>query len=167
METWKPTQRGGFRRTGIAQGQSTAQMRRRRAVRLPCPVRVKWAERLGLPDCPYVIRWRLETTLGSVRVHHWLAPDDPRAFHDHPWWFITVIIKGGYADHTPTGVEHLRAGSIRYRSALHQHTVVPDVTGAWTVLIIGAPRRAWGFWFNGKFRKANKWFLTHGHHPCT
>ena len=50
---------------------------------------LKLNERLGLPECPYVIRWRFETPWGSIRLHHWLAPDDDRAKHDHPWSFTT------------------------------------------------------------------------------
>lgn len=113
-----------------------------------------------------MIRWRLETPLGSARVHHWLSPDDGRAFHDHPWWFVTMVVRGGYTDRSPAGEEHLPSRSVRYRPAEHRHTVVPDPGGAWTVLLTGRPVRAWGFWLDGKFRKANKWFASFGHHPC-
>jgi len=134
----------------------------------PGRVQFRWRERLGLPECPYVIRWRLEIAgLGSVRVHHWLASDDPRAFHDHPWWFVTLVLRGGYTDRSPAGDEHLHAGAVRYRPALHQHTVVSDESGAWTLLVTGPKIRAWGFWPDGKFRKANKWFASRGHHPCS
>lgn len=133
-------------------------------------VQVKWRERLGLPECPYVIRWRVETPWFSVRLHHWLGPDDDRAFHDHPWDFTTLVLKGGYTDHSPNfwpHGEHLGAGAIRRREAEHQHTVVPDPGGAWTVIVTGPRRRAWGFWDAGmKFIKANKWFASRGHHPC-
>lgn len=166
--TWEPTKHGGFRRTGIAQRQSTTQIKwRNEGGSTPPPrTKIRWHEPLGLPECPYVIRWSVETPLGSLRVHHWLASDDPRAVHDHPWWFLTFIIHGGYTDKSPAGDEHLRRGAVRYRRALHRHTVVPDEGGAWTVLLTGRPLRAWGFWLDGKFRKANKWFLTYGHHPC-
>jgi hypothetical protein len=76
------------------------------------------------------------------------------------------VVKGGYTDCTPGVTEHLRMGSVRYRPALHQHTVFPDVGGCWTVLITGKPLRTWGFYPKGKFVKANKWFLSYGHHPC-
>lgn len=125
-----------------------------------------WNERLGLESCPYVVRWRVETPWFSVRLHHWLAPDDDRAKHDHPWSFVTFVIRGGYTDSSPSGDEHLRAPAIRYRPAEHQHTVFPDEGGAWTVIITGPKVRQWGFWVAGKFRKANKYFLTFGHHPC-
>jgi hypothetical protein len=178
--TWEPTRHGGFRRTGVAQedasasaqartpGQSAALTQQRSVARIHPPVLIfRWHEKLGLPECPYLIRWRLEFPVGSFRVHHWLGPDDDRAFHDHPWFFITLCIKGGYTDKSPAGDNHLHAGSIRYRHALHRHTVIPDPGGAWTIMITGRRTRAWGFWLGGlKFVKANKWFLTRGHHPC-
>lgn len=163
---WIPTRHGGLRRTGVAQAESTAQMKQRSVGRNHPPVQIRFREKLGLPECPYVIRWRIETPIGSVRVHHWLGPDDDRAFHDHPWWFLTFVLRGGYTDVSPTGGEYLRAGCIRFRPALHQHTVVPDKGGAWTLLITGPKTRSWGFWLKGKFKKANKWFATYGHHPC-
>lgn len=129
-------------------------------------VLIKFRERLGLPSCPYLIRWRLELPFGSIRLHHWLGPDDSRAFHDHSWWFLTLIIRGGYTDSSPSGDESLSAGMIRFRKAEHQHTVIPRPGGAWTLLVTGPPVRAWGFWLRGKFIKANKWFYTYGHHPC-
>jgi hypothetical protein len=164
--TWEETKRGGFRRIGVAQRQSAAQMKQRTDSRKVPPVQIRFREKLGLPECPYVVRWRFETPLGSIRLHHWLGPDDDRAFHDHPWWFLTFVFWGGYTDKSPAGDEHLRMGDIRFRPALHQHTVVPDLKGAWTFLVTGPKMRSWGFWLNGKFRKANKWFASFGHHPC-
>ena len=79
------TKHGGVRRTGIVQRQNTAQIKRRRMVQLLNPVHIKLKEKLGLPECPYAIRWRIDFPFGSVRVHHWLSHDDPRAVHDHPW----------------------------------------------------------------------------------
>lgn len=146
-------------------------MKRRSEGRILPPVlrkfRVAWRESLGLPDCPYVIRWRIETPVGSIRLHHWLGSDDDRAFHDHPWRFVTCVLRGGYTDRSPGGDEYLRPGAIRYRPARHQHTVVPDPDGAWTVIVTGPRVRTWGFWAAGKFKKANKWFAERGHHPCS
>lgn len=165
---WEPVPRyGGVRRTGVAQEQSAADTRQEMGPRKSPPVLIKWGERLGLPDCPYLIRWRIETRWGSVRVHHWLAADDSRAFHDHPWWFVTVVLAGRYTDRSPAGEDHLRRGSIRYRPAHYQHTVYPGPGGAWTLVVTGRKARDWGFWVAGKFRKANKYFATYGHHPCS
>lgn len=131
--------------------------------------RFAWGEPLGLEECPYVIRWIAEAPWISVRVHHWLGPDDDRAFHDHPWSFLTFVVRGGYIDMHPGGFDMLWAPAVRFRPALHRHTVVPHPeVGAWTVLLTGPIVRPWGFWQDGtRFVKANKWFLSRGHHPCS
>jgi hypothetical protein len=166
MSGWERTSRGGVRRTRVAQRQSAGQITRRPVTRNHPRVLIRLREELGLPECPYVIRWRLQLPWGSVRLHHWLGPDDGRAFHDHPWWFVTLVLRGGYTDRSPAGAEHLRAGSVRYRAALYRHTVIPDPGGAWTLLVTGPQVRAWGFWVRDRFVKANKWFFRYGHHPC-
>lgn len=148
-------------RSRLAQIESVRQLRSLRENLI-----FKWHEQLGLPSCPYLIRWRFETPWGSIRLHHWLGPDDSRHRHDHPWGFVTFVLRGGYTDLSPSGDEHLRAPAIRYRPATHQHTVVPDNNDCWTVIVTGPRVRPWGFWVNGKFKKANKYFLTFGHHPC-
>lgn len=127
-----------------------------------------WREPLGNVECPYVFRWRFETPWFSVRVHHWLGPDDDRALHDHPWPFLTFVVRGGYDDVNQSGCDVFRAPAVRFRPALHRHTVHPHSDGAWTVLFTGRISRAWGFWPGGtKFVKANKYFFTKGHHPCS
>lgn len=125
-----------------------------------------WRERLGLPTCPYVIRWRLETPLFSIRLHHWLSNDDPRYRHDHSWSFITLVLKGGYLDDSDKGPEYLRAPALRYRPATHRHTVYPDAGGCWTIIFTGPIMRQYGFWIGDKFRRASKYFYKYGHHPC-
>lgn len=131
------------------------------------PPVIEWRNRLGNAECPFVTRWKFELPhVGSVRVHHWTGPDDDRACHDHPWWFCTLVIRGRYADHTPGGIDRLRAGSFRYRPAEYRHYVIPEPE-AWTILVTGPKKRSWGFWKDGRFRKANKWFASMGHHPCS
>lgn len=166
MEAWEPTRQGGFRRTRVAQDESAAQMKRRTVARDHPRVLVRWREPLGLPQCPYVIRWRIEVPCGSLRLHHWLGPDDGRAFHDHPWWFLTLVLRGSYTDRSPAGDDELGTGSVRLRRAVYRHTVVPGPHGAWTLVLTGRRIRSWGFWPGGRFRKANKWFAEAGHHPC-
>lgn len=134
--------------------------------RVPSGFILKMNEKLGVTGCEYLVRWRFETPWGSIRLHHWIGPDDDRARHDHPWSFVTFVLRGGYTDLSPAGDQHLKAPAVQYRNAEHQHTVVPDSGGAWTIIVTGPKIRSWGFWVAGKFKKANKYFLTYGHHPC-
>lgn len=126
----------------------------------------KFGEELRCKEGVYVKRWYLQTPLFTVRLHHWLHSDDERYLHDHTWWFITFVLKGGYTDVTATKQEHLSCGSIRFRPATHSHSVKVDKGGAWTFLLTGPKTRKWGFWVKNKWKKANKYFLEHGQHIC-
>lgn len=128
--------------------------------------RVILGENLGNPECPFMRRWVIETPIGSLRLHHWMASDDDRHFHDHPWWFLTVVLLGSYTDCSPEGRDRLKLGSVRFRRAHHQHTVEVPKGGCWTAMVTGPHTRFWGFWVGGKFRKSNRYFLEWGNHPC-
>lgn len=77
-------------------------------------------------------------------------------------------MRGKYTDVSDKGRELMRVGKIKYRPALHKHTVEVHEGGCWTFMITGKQIRKWGFWIRGgtKFVKYNKYFLEHGHHPC-
>jgi hypothetical protein len=51
---------------------------------------------------PYMIRRAINTRFGGVKLHHILRSDDDRDLHDHPWSFLSIVLKGGYWEHTPT-----------------------------------------------------------------
>jgi hypothetical protein len=125
-----------------------------------------WREKLGRPDCPYLIRWVLNLGLFSVRLHHWLGSDDPRAHHDHPWWYLTLVLWGGYVDSFPGGSDKLGMGSMRFRRSSWIHTVKVNPGGCWTLMLTGPEVRDWGFWVGGKFVRRNKYFFRHGVHEC-
>ena len=152
-----------------------------------------WKQRLGFEEKPYLIRWMLAWLTGvflrcaqwsswvqgipaSVRLHHWRGSDDDRFPHDHEWWFLTIVLKGGYIDRTPVydadGVqtgwrdERLTAGDIRFRGRDHRHYVhlEPGQT-AWTLLVTGPPLREFGFWLSATKRiNSKRYFFRFGHH---
>ncbi len=101
---------------------------------------------------PYLIRWRLiETPWFGVFLHHILRSDRDRATHDHPWGFVSVILSGGYTEHSQvrrphgaTFTKHYRAGSIVRHKATDLHRLELD-RPAWTLVFIGARCREWGF----------------------
>ena len=68
-----------------------------------------WNQKLGREECPYMRRWVIDLYFFSIRLHHWMASDDQRHYHDHPWDFISLILKGGYMDVNPDALEELKA----------------------------------------------------------
>lgn len=122
-------------------------------------------EHLGKIECPYLERWVLNLGLFSIRLHHWLASDDQRHFHDHPWWYVSLVLRGSYVDKHANGETMRRTGSVKFFRSTHRHSVIID-RPCWTLLLTGSESRTWGFWVNGRFRKRNKYFYMFGHHPC-
>lgn len=152
---------------GSSVGRAPTQTRRRSRGSSPAPrISFKWGQKLGHESCPYLVRWVADFGLFSVRVHHWLASDDQRFPHDHPWAYVSLILSGGYTDKSPSGDAVVRRGSVIARSATHQHSVIVNPGGCWTLLLAGPETREWGFWVRGRFRHRNKYFHEHGHHPC-
>lgn len=146
-------------------------------------------EVIGDEACPLMKRWGLNTPIGSVRLHHFLRGDNERHLHDHPWWFVTFVIRGGYEDVTfcdrcgGTGgdeqrdgpcstcrgeryvTERLRPGSIRFRPALHRHAVRTE--DAWSIVITGPLARTWGFYLKAREWLSEKdYFANFGHSAC-
>lgn len=123
-------------------------------------------QHVGLAECPYLRRWVVDFGAFALRLHRWEHSDDERAFHDHPWWFLTVVLIGSYVDLSPAGEDRLRAGSVRFRSSAHRHTVKVLRPGTWSLLVTGPAVRRWGFWVKDRLVKRDKYFATRGHHPC-
>ena len=112
---------------------------------------------------PYLRRWHV-TPKGqgpATYLHHFLASDEDRALHDHPWDSIGIILAGSYMEHiadparpgcfdpAPMTVVR-RAGDVVHRDASHTHRVelFADARGpieCWTLFLVGARLRDWGF----------------------
>ena len=127
----------------------------------------KWREPLGMPECPYAYRTYLIFFGHSIRVHFWLRSDDKRYMHNHPWWFITFVLKGYYTDVSLTGVDIVDRFSFRYRKPNHTHYVVIPKTGCITILLTGRNLNNWGFWINERYLRVNRFFKRYGHPPCS
>lgn len=127
---------------------------------------ITWGQPLGIAECPYAKRWIFDPRLFSVRVHHFVRSDDPRYKHDHPWWYLTFVVKGGYWDRGEEEATYLKAPAVAFRRATRPHYVDPDPGGVWTVVLTGRQKRVWGFHVKGKFKKAYRYFFDYGHPPC-
>lgn len=118
---------------------------------------IRGCEAHGNGDRAYLIRWTLWERAGGWQflLHKFVADDHTRELHDHPWWFVTLILWRGYREHLPGGIVKRRwPGMILFRRATHQHSVtLVDGKSAWTCVLTGSKSRTWGFWvdkINGK-----------------
>lgn len=128
--------------------------------------KIYWGQYLGLSDCPYARRWVVDLRICSLRLHHFYKSDDPRYKHDHPWWYVTLVLKGGYYDRGIEGDKLILPGRPQFRRAERSHYVDPLPGGCWSLVVTGYNKRPWGFWVKGKFKKAHRFFFDYGHPPC-
>lgn len=107
----------------------------------------------------YMFRWWLlpySCWRPSVRVHEIIASDDDRAFHDHPWWYFSIILRGGYWEVRPCyDASDLYEGDVRtwygpgsviFRRAASWHRLeIPNGSTCTTLFTTGRYARRWGF----------------------
>lgn len=119
------------------------------------------------PEDVHLRRTRIvQTPLGGIYIHRFERPDNDRHLHDHPWSFVTLVLRGGYTEDIDVQVpgsswgrgpyptrRTWQVGSVHRMSAVWRHSVrrllsVPT----WTLIIVGPRRRApWGFWTEDGF----------------
>jgi hypothetical protein len=123
---------------------------------------IRWAERLGYSECPYLIRWTLVLFGFSIRLHHWIKSDDRRFFHDHSCDLLSVIIRGHYKNVTPNGTFEATTWKPRRMKATDLHYLDIPKEGAWTVIFCGRPYHKWGFYVNGHKWRPLRYFHKFG-----
>jgi hypothetical protein len=102
------------------------------------------------------LAWLLQRFDIAVRVHEILRSDEGRDPHDHPWPYVTIVLRGGYIEDVFDAAGKLidckwhGPGSILYRPAGTWHMLwLPDGTTATTLFITGKKAQTWGFNVNG------------------
>ncbi len=124
---------------------------------------IRWNEKLGIKESPYLRRWTLILFGYSLRLHHWIKSDDRRFFHDHSCDLISIIIKGSYYNVMPDEnyepVWHLATAWVpRKMKAEDRHYLDIPKAGAWTLLLCGRPYHKWGFYVkNARTGEYVKW----------
>jgi hypothetical protein len=126
----------------------------------------------GHGRCPtYLYRWTLLQPRWpawlwggfGVYVHHFVGDDWSLDLHDHPKRFISIGLKGAYAETVPDysfpgalihGAEKTRiyrAPWVRTFPAAHIHRIalLEDRRTCWTLVIVLRAVREWGFWHDG------------------
>jgi hypothetical protein len=119
----------------------------------------------------YLDRWGVgHDRIGRVLVHRMQAPDPGIDLHDHPWWFASVVLWGGYTEQRAltrdaakfaseaerSGLDGLRGvtvarpvGSVRTMRLDECHTITTlHRRTCWTLVIGGPRRRRWGFYLS-------------------
>lgn len=109
---------------------------------------------IGPKDSPYLRRWWVipRNRWFNIYLHNILHDDDDRALHDHPWANMSLVLKGGYWEVTPTGKFWRGRGSIVFRRATEAHRLALSWDSrttygspCWTLFITGPVVREWGF----------------------
>jgi hypothetical protein len=99
----------------------------------------------------------LDPRLG-LRLWTALSRTLDRAFHDHPWWFITLPFEP-YLEKTPEGpLTMVRALRPHFRTASHRHIVqLIEERPVWTLILTGSKSSDWGFWHEGHYTPHQEW----------
>ena len=110
---------------------------------------------------PYLIRYYLflkdrKNFPFNITLHKVLKSDEA-TLHDHPWSYGTLILKGGYYEHTPKGKFWRGPGHFRHRKAtdLHWLELSKDKDGneipCWSLFFMGKKVQSWGFKVKGNW----------------
>lgn len=126
----------------------------------------RWAfmSRFAIP-CPsgemYLFRLRIvQTPWFSVYLHDVFEADGDRDPHDHPWSFVSIILRGGYVERVypdPAGRPDHYATKRWRRFSAHRmgrdtaHRIIHATDGLKTLVLTGPRRGGWGFHVDGLF----------------
>ena len=113
---------------------------------------------------PYMRRWWIipRNNYFNIYLHHMRHDDDDRAPHDHPWWSLSLCLRGVIREHQmeirrtrtwPTReagrdwyINWIGKGDWKWRSNQYIHRLELPFGDAWTLFITGPKVRKWGFW---------------------
>lgn len=103
---------------------------------------------IGSDSKPYMFRWYVlpRNRWLNIYLHKFLADDDDRALHDHPWPSMSIMLKGAALEMLPGCSRLIVAGDVVFRTAEHKHRLVVIDPPTWTLFITGSKVRDWGFW---------------------
>lgn len=121
--------------------------------------RVRWAflSKFVIPDwddpsMPYLVRWRIvQTPWAALYLHHIILDDVGRPYHDHPWSFASLVLRGWYTEDWKASEEagpirkRWRRGTIHRMRLSEYHGITAVAPSTWTLVFAGPRRQVWGF----------------------
>lgn len=103
--------------------------------------------------------WIAKTRKGAVALHWFHQPDRARDLHDHPWWFVSFVLRGFYIEELPGGVRRtVRWFNFKRAGERGQHSVIYASPGLLTLVIRGPKVRRWGFYTREGFVDSEEYF---------
>lgn len=118
----------------------------------------RWAlwDRFEIPnyDGPgnYLTRLRLiQTPLFGVYLHRFDGPDPRDTLHEHPWPFVSIVLRGGYIERRldPHTMEVDENRVVRYINVKHAHNAHAIIRllryPTWTLMVVGRRTKTWGY----------------------
>lgn len=96
-------------------------------------------------DKDYLIRYSLLTLPWfSIKLHHILTSDDD-CLHDHPWSFLSILLRGVYFEVSDRGMIRCARGSVLFRKASWRHRLI-IYQPVWSLVITFKKTKEWGFY---------------------
>ena len=108
----------------------------------------------------------MQTPWFSLFLHRMDGPDSRPTLHDHPWNFLSVVLRGGYIERRldPATMEVREGHTVRHVNHMRTHDAHAIVSllrwPTWTLLLVGARRRTWGYWERNPYGIDGEWTWT-------
>lgn len=96
----------------------------------------------------HFVRWQLFAipwTTIKLYLHLIDRADEDADEHDHPWSFISLILKGGYVEASQHRIIRRTPGSLAYRPAWESHRVTKLLGRTYSLALVWGERRPWGY----------------------
>lgn len=98
-------------------------------------------------------RYRLlQTPWLALYIHQILKSDEDKHFHDHPWNFQSLILKGSYREQYTLPPNHwvirnktYELGDVVQRKAEDAHQITLRTPEVWTLVLTSGRERVWGY----------------------
>lgn len=96
----------------------------------------------------FLPRWMTLFLFRAVIHRFWKSDHECDGLHDHPWPYLTIVLRGGYIEHRLNKPPRtVRAGQFIFARAKHLHRIelLDEGQDTWTLFIMGPRIRKWGF----------------------